>query len=123
MSTQNSRRSFLKFGMATAAALPLLKLGKAQAAAPAAKSADAVLEESDPTAKALGYVKDATKVDKAKWPKFKADPAQRCKSCQLYTLVSGAGKDELGKCTLFLAPKTRLVHGEGWCNSWVKKQG
>ena len=38
--------------------------------------------KDDPQAKALGYVTDATKADKSKFPKYQ--PGQHCAVCQLY---------------------------------------
>jgi hypothetical protein len=82
--------------------------------APAAfAQAPARLDESDPLAKAQGYVHDASKVDRAKWPKFQ--PSQNCANCQLF---QAKGNDPWGGCPLF---GTRQVAAKGWCNAWIKK--
>ena len=73
--------------------------------------AQAKIEESDPQAQALGYVHDATKVNKAKQPKYTA--GQACGGCQLFQ-----GKDAWGACPLFGG---KQVNSKGWCNAWVKK--
>jgi len=75
--------------------------------------AQAVLAESDPQAVALGYKADATKVDKAKFPKYAA--GQVCTNCALF---QGKATDATGGCPLFGAKK---VAGKGWCSAWVKK--
>jgi len=75
--------------------------------------AQAKLEESDPQAKALGYAADATKVDKAKQPKYAA--GQSCANCQLY---QGKASDAAGGCPLFGG---KQVAAKGWCSAWVKK--
>jgi len=75
--------------------------------------AQAKLEESDAQAKALGYVHDATKVDKTKQAKFAA--GQNCHSCQLF---QGKPTDAWGGCPLF---GVKQVAGGGWCSAWAKK--
>ncbi|MCE2657505.1 MAG: high-potential iron-sulfur protein [Rubrivivax sp.] len=75
--------------------------------------APARLDENDPLAKAQGYVHDAAKVDRAKWPKFQ--PGQNCATCQLY---QAKASDPWGGCPLF---GTRQVAAKGWCNAWIKK--
>jgi hypothetical protein len=86
------------------------------AIAPAAfAQTPARLDEKDPVAVAQGYVHDATKVDRAKWPKYQA--GQNCANCQLF---QGKATDAWGGCPLFGA---KQVAGKGWCNAWVKKAG
>ena len=75
--------------------------------------AQAKLEESDAQAKALGYMHDATKVDKAKQPKYAA--GQVCSGCQLY---QGKATDAWAACPLFAG---KQVNAKGWCSAWVKK--
>ena len=75
--------------------------------------AQAALSESDPQAVALGYKADATKVDKAKQPKYAA--GQLCVNCSLY---QGAAGSASGGCPLFAG---KQVSAKGWCNAWVKK--
>ena len=86
------------------------------AAAPAATGpavAAANVDEKDPTAASLGYVADATRADKVKFPKYAAD--QACAGCALYQGTAGA---ESGPCPLYGG---KLVNAKGWCSSWVKK--
>ena len=98
----NSRRSFIQILPVTGAAL---------FAARFALAAD--VDPKDPQAAALGYVTDATKADKAKYPQYAA--GQTCANCQLY---QGKATDATGGCPLF-AGKT--VAAKGWCSAWAKK--
>lgn len=75
--------------------------------------AQAALLESDPQAKALGYVADATKADKVKFPKYAA--GQACTSCALF---QGKATDAAGGCPLFAG---KQVAGKGWCSAYAKK--
>jgi hypothetical protein len=75
--------------------------------------AQARLEEKDPQAVGLGYVHDATKVDRKKYPKYA--PGQVCSNCALY---KGQASDAWGGCTIFGA---KQVAGPGWCTAWAKK--
>lgn len=74
------------------------------------------LNEDDPMAKALGYRKDATKVDAAKFPKRAGaeGKTQFCKNCMFYNSPSGKS----GKCQIFVGKEVMAM---GWCNSWSKK--
>jgi hypothetical protein len=76
-----------------------------------AQAAD--LDPKDPQAVALGYVTDATKADKAKYPQYAA--GQNCANCQQY---QGKASDPTGGCTLFGG---RNVTAKGWCSAWVKR--
>ena len=78
-----------------------------------AQSGGVKLEETDPQALALGYKRDTTKVDAAKFPKHAN--TQTCGTCQLY---QGKGKDPFGPCSLFAG---KQVAAGGWCSAWVKK--
>lgn len=81
-------------------------------AAASQASAQALVAETDPQAKALAYVADATKVDKAKAPKYAA--GQNCGNCALYQGGSAAS----GGCPLFAG---KQVAAKGWCTAWAKK--
>lgn len=72
------------------------------------------LEESDPTANALGYKHDTTQVDAAARPTHKPD--QKCSNCNL---VQGADGDAWRPCGLFPG---KAVNANGWCAAWVLKQ-
>jgi hypothetical protein len=78
-----------------------------------AQAPGAVLDPKDPQAAALGYVVDATKADKAKFPKYAA--GQSCGNCQLY---QGAAGSTQGPCPIF---QNKQVAAKGWCSAWVKK--
>jgi hypothetical protein len=98
-----NRREFISIMLAGTAAATALQV-RAQAGA---------LSESDPTAMALGYKADASKVDKSKFPKYAA--GQSCANCQLY---GGKATDASAPCPTF---GNKVVAGKGWCNAWVKK--
>lgn len=102
-----TRRTFLKFAPVALGACAIAPRILADAA-PAA-----VVEESDPAAAALGYKKDATTVDKAKYPQFQAGSA--CAGCALYQGKTG---DASGPC---MALANRTVSAKGWCMAWAKK--
>ncbi len=102
---QHKRRTFLIGAAGAASALATSRFAFAQGGAP--------LSESDPQAMALGYKIDATKADKAKFPKYA--PGQMCSTCQLY---QGKPGDAAGPCPLF---QNKRVAAKGWCSAWVKK--
>ena len=100
-----SRRTFIQI-------LPLA--GALVLGAKAAVAADAAqVAPTDPQAAALGYVVDAAKVDKAKFPKYAA--GQACGGCQLY---QGKATDAAGPCAIFAG---KQVSSKGWCSAYVKK--
>lgn len=101
----NSRRRFL-LGLATGAS-PLLAIRGLAAEEPVK------LTEDDPTAKALGYKEDTTKVDSTKYPMHKPD--QRCDGCALYT---GKAGEDSGPCT---AVGNKIVTAAGWCMVFAPK--
>jgi hypothetical protein len=103
-----SRRRFIALIPAVAAGVALERVAHAQAKPPAN-----AVPENDPQAAALGYKMDASKVDKAKFPKFAA--GQHCGNCQLF---QGKPTDPWGPCSIFA---NRQVAGPGWCSAWVKK--
>lgn len=109
-----SRRQFLGTALAAAALAPVAGRGLV----PFAHAGSlAKVSEDDPTAVALGYVHDASKVDTAKFPKRAgaAGATQFCDNCSLYQAGEG---EEWGKCSIFPG---KLVKGAGWCNAWVAK--
>ena len=104
----HSRRSFIALAGITGAAL------LAGVRAETARAADAPhLTEADPTAKALGYVEDASKVDKAKFPSYKA--GAHCATCNFF---QGKAGDAYGPCQIFPG---KAVAGKGWCASHSPK--
>ena len=88
----------------------------AQAKPAAAPAALPVLSPTDPTAKALGYVEDATKVDPKTNPNFKA--GQHCGNCLQW--ADKNRKAPLAKCNLFPG---KQVKNMGWYKVWVKAPG
>lgn len=103
-----SRRRLLRNAIAGLAAVP--------AAGLLARTADAeMLSESDPTAKSLGYVADAKKVDPKANPNYK--PGQHCANCMQYTGKDGSAA---GPCNIFAG---KDVAAAGWCKVWVLKPG
>jgi hypothetical protein len=100
-----SRRSFIQWIPAAGAALAVPAV-HSQSPAP-------MVDEKDPQAAALGYVADAKRVDKAKFPKYA--PPQRCAICQLY---QGQSTAESAPCTIFAGKR---VAGAGWCSAYVPK--
>lgn len=104
-----SRRKLLQGALAGLAAAP--------AAALIARDALAAepLSENDPTAKSLGYVTDARKVDPKANPNYKA--GQVCANCMQFTGKAGAAE---GPCNIFPG---KTVNAQGWCKVWVQKPG
>jgi len=103
-----SRRQLLQGALAGIAAVPAVSLLARDAAAEA-------LSESDATAKSLGYVADAKKVNAAANPAYK--PGQTCANCMQYTGKAGA---TAGPCNIFPG---KDVNAHGWCKVWVLKPG
>ncbi len=101
-----NRRTFMFVATAAGLGVAGIKSAAAQKAAP-------MLDEADATAKALGYVANATKVDKTKYKQYAA--GQKCANC---TLFVGKEADKAGGCPLF---QGKQVAGDGWCISWAKK--
>ena len=103
MSVSSNRRVFM-MQVATAAGATLVA-GQAMA--------QAMVAENDPQAAGLGYKADASKVDKAKFPKYAA--GQACSSCALYQGKAGSAS---GACGLFPG---KQVAAKGWCSAYAKK--
>jgi len=95
-----SRRRFISL-------LPLL------GAASLAQAQAVPLDPKDPQATALGYSPDATKVNKAKFPKYAAPEA--CGNCALYQGAAGASS---GPCPIYAG---KVVQAKGWCSAYTKK--
>ena len=88
-------------------------LGGSMLAAASAFAQGAMVAEADAQAAALGYKADASKADKAKFPKYAAD--QKCSNCALF---QGKAADAAGPCPLFAG---KQVTAKGWCSAWAKK--
>ena len=101
----NTRRDFIRI-----AALS----GAAALSSHRALAADApVLDEKDPQAVALGYVADAARVNKAKYPKYTA--GQACGNCQFFQAQTAV---PMAPCPLFGG---KQVAAKGWCSAYAKK--
>ena len=101
----HSRRTFVKTGIAGIAGLQLVVLGGDALASDLPR-----LSEDDTTAKALGYVHDATTVSEQE--RGAAD--RNCANCRFWT----AGDEPWGPCALFPG---KAVAREGWCKGWVAR--
>lgn len=102
----NTRRVFM-LGVAGCAGT-LVAARSAQAQAP-------LVVETDPQAVGLGYKADASKVDKAKYPKYAA--GQVCANCALY---QGKPDAAAAGCPLFAG---KQVPAKAWCSAYAKKAG
>ena len=91
----------------------LMTLAASGAALATHAQAQALVDEKDAQAAALGYVADAKRVDAKKHAKYAA--GQNCTNCSLY---QGKAADKAGGCPLFAG---KQVAGAGWCTAWVKK--
>lgn len=101
----SSRRHFIR--IAACSGVALFAAGEVLAADPP------TVDEKDPQAAALGYVSDASRVDKAKYPKYAA--GQVCGNCQFYQGKPGTAA---APCAV-LGGKN--VAAKGWCSAWAKK--
>ncbi|MBN8884184.1 MAG: high-potential iron-sulfur protein [Rudaea sp.] len=104
---QSRRRFFVGAGTAIGAAALVSVL-------PRQARADDLphLAPTDATAQTLGYVEDATKADKAKFPTYAA--GDDCANCNFYQ----GGSAAWGPCQLFPG---KSVAGKGWCSAHAKK--
>jgi hypothetical protein len=109
MQRKISRRSIVKGGLIAGALLPVVGLVSRNAAAAGLPP----LDPSDPTATALGFVTDASKVDSKTHPTFKA--GQKCGTCAQF---QGKAGDATGACTIFAG---KSVPQGGWCQVWAQK--
>ena len=100
-----SRRRFIRIAACSGA---VLLAGREATAADAP-----VLDEKDPQAVALGYVSDAARANKAKFPNYA--PGQVCANCQFY---QGKASDPMAPCQIFAGKR---VAAKAWCSAWAKK--
>lgn len=99
-----SRRTFVITLAWLASGLPLMSEAHAD---------DGTIAESDPTAEALGYKADATKVDKAKYSTYVS--GDTCANCQFY---QGQATAPSAPCPLLAG---KAVSGKGWCKGYARK--
>ncbi len=111
-----SRREFFQWMLATGGVVSTLSLTGAWAADSSLPAGKTAVSESDPTAKQLGYVADAAKVDLKKYPQKKTPEGkkQKCENCMFYTKLN----DQWGNCQVI---QGGAVAAKGWCMSWAKK--
>ncbi len=103
------RRTLLKGALLGVAAVPVSALLSRTATAASGR-----VDPSEPQAKSLGYVEDATKVDAKANPNFK--PGQTCANC-LQAPTAKPGMTEV-PCNIFAG---RPVAAKGWCKVYVKR--
>lgn len=119
-----ARRTWLKTALGGTLAAPLVTLAaRVEAAAtpaaappapaPAAAQALVALKPDEPTAKALGYVDDTTKVDNKANPTHK--PEQFCAACVQF---KGKPTDTRAGCNIFPG---KSVSSHGWCKVFAAK--
>ena len=70
------------------------------------------LTSADPTAQALNYTEDSSKIDSAKSPTHVAGSA--CANCNFFQ----GGTAAYGPCQLFPG---KAVNAKGWCSGYAKK--
>ena len=100
------RRKFVVNAVVACAAIAAARLAAAQAP-------PALVKEDDPTAAALGYVADATKLDATKQPVYVA--GRSCSGCALF---QGKADDATAVCLIF---GNKQVSAKGWCTGWSKR--
>jgi len=111
MQRKISRRAIVKGGLIAGALIPAMGL-MADSAAAAGLPA---LDPKDPTAQALGFVTDASKVDAKTNATYK--PNQKCSTCAQY---QGKASDATAGCNIFAG---KSVPAAGWCKVWAQKPG
>jgi hypothetical protein len=109
MQRKISRRAIVKGGLIAGALIPSFGL-LADTAGAASLPA---LDPKDPTAQALGFNNDASKVDAAGNPTYKA--GQKCSTCAQY---QGKAGDASAGCNIFAG---KSVPAAGWCRVWAPK--
>ena len=111
MQNKFSRRAIVKGGLIAGAFIPAMGFMSSSANAAGLPP----LDPKDPTAQALGFITDATKVDAASNPTYK--PNQKCSTCAQY---QGKAGDASGGCNIFAG---KSVPVGGWCKVWAQKPG
>ena len=102
---QMTRRNAIKAGGAALATLIIARSVEAD---------NHILSPTDPTATALGYYEDASKVDVNKWTR-KAVPGGDQQMCSSFSLYSSVDPTH-GNCSIFPG---KQVAAAGWCNAWI----
>ena len=104
-------------GLALLASSRVLVAATSATPKPAGAGALKWVPETDPTAKALKYVSDATKANRTDRSGVKGKD-QNCSNCSLYTKQGEIDGKEAGKCLMIQGGS---VAATGWCGSWAKK--
>jgi len=110
-----SRRRFISTTTGTVATIPVVAVFGERAFGEEA-GATPKLDESNPTAAALGYRHDADDVDTDRFAKRATEEGktQFCDNCLHYKTSDEEG---WGPCAIFPG---FVVAAKGWCNVWVK---
>ncbi|MEQ1802074.1 MAG: high-potential iron-sulfur protein [Gammaproteobacteria bacterium] len=109
-----SRRRFLaQVAIAVPAGAALLDAAMLNTASAQAALPNLALD--DPSAKALLYVDDASKVDRKNPLAARFTPDQNCSNC---SQIQGKAGDAHRPCAIFPG---KLVASKGWCSVWAKK--
>jgi hypothetical protein len=111
MQSKISRRAIVKGGLIAGTLIPAMGLIANNAGAAGLPA----LDPKDPTAAALGFITDATKVDAAANATYK--PNQTCSTCAQFL---GKASDASAGCTIFAG---KSVPAGGWCKVWAAKPG
>jgi hypothetical protein len=111
MQNKISRRALVKGGLIAGAVIPAMGLMARTASAAGLPP----LDPKDPTAQALGFMLDASKVDAAANPTYKS--TQKCGTCAQF---QGKAGDASGGCNIFAG---KSVPAGGWCKVWAQKPG
>ena len=106
-----SRRAIVKSGLIAGAFIPAMGLMSNTACGAGLPP----LDPKDPTAQALGYTIDASKVDAKANTTYK--PNQKCSTCAQF---QGKAGDASGGCNIFAG---KSVTAGGWCKVWAQKPG
>ena len=107
-----TRRRLLKF--VAAGAVALLAAGSLLRSRSVIAADAGQLDEADPAAAALGYKKNTTQVDAAKYPQHM--PTQDCGGCRYFQAKASS---EWGPCTIFAGKGS--VHTKGWCAAFAAR--
>jgi hypothetical protein len=112
----NGRRGFLLAAAGAGLALGGLRSASANADKKGGACKGPLAKPSEFAA--LGYVEDAKKTDKKKFPRYEAH--MNCHNCILYQFRQAGATDP---CKADVAPcpalQNKCVKGAGWCNSWA----
>jgi len=109
MQSRITRRAVVKGGLIAGAFIPAIGFLSETASAAALTP----LDPKDPSAAALGFVADGTKVDAAANPTYK--PTQKCGTCAQF---QGKAGDATGGCNIFVG---HSVPAGGWCKVYAPK--